>query len=103
MKRSTIHCYRQKMKALGLVVLEKTIFSLQERQASGIGRPAGRPSVTISKMNISEASRPILMKFDVNHQWVGGLIVSGFRADCITIVVSMATDSSHIRAMGKKP
>ena len=43
-------------------------------------------------MNISEASWPILIKFYVNHHWVGGLIVLGFGADCIKIVVFVATD-----------
>ena len=59
-----------------------------------------RPS-TISKKNISEASRPILIKFNVNHNWVGGLMALGFGADCIKIVVSMATDRSHRLTMGK--
>ena len=55
----------------------------------------------MSKKNISEASGPILIKFDVNHHWVGGLITLGFGADCIKIVVSIATDSSHRLTMGK--
>ena len=59
-----------------------------------------RPS-TISKKNISEASRPILIKFNVNHNWVGGLMALGFGADCIKIVVSMATDRSHRLTIGK--
>ena len=49
----------------------------------------------------SEASRPILIKFNVNHNWVGGLMALGFGADCIKIVVSMATDRSHRLTMGK--
>ena len=56
---------------------------------------------TISKKNISEASRLILIKFNVNHNWVRGLIALGFGADCIKIVVSMATDRSHRLTMGK--
>ena len=69
---------------------------------AGIRRPSSsvRPS-TISKKNISEASRPILIKFNVNHNWVGGLMALGFGADCIKIVVSMATDRSHRLTMGK--
>ena len=59
-----------------------------------------RPS-TISKKNISEASGPILIKFNVNHNWVGGLMALGFGAECIKIVVSMATDRSHRLTMGK--
>ena len=56
----------------------------------------------ISKMNVSEASWPILIKFDANHR-VGGLTVLGFGtdSDCIKTVVSMATDSSHRLTMGK--
>ena len=54
-----------------------------------------------AQMNISEASWPILIKCDVNHHWVGGLVVLGFGADCIKIVVSMATNSSHRITMGK--
>ena len=56
---------------------------------------------TISKKNISEASGPILIKFDVNHHWAKGLIALGFGADCIKIVVSIAIDSSHRLSMGK--
>ena len=48
-----------------------------------------------------EASRPILIKFNVNHNWVWGLMALGFGADCIKIVVSMATDRSHRLTMGK--
>ena len=80
--------------------------SLKDRQASVVRRrrrPSSvvrRPS-TISKKNISEASRPILIKFNVNHNWVGGLMALDFGADCIKIVVSMATDRSHRLTMGK--
>ena len=66
------------------------------RPSSSVVRPS-----TISKKNISEASRPILIKFNVNHNWVGGLMALGFGADCIKIVVSMATDRSHRLTMGK--
>ena len=58
-------------------------------------------SSTISKKNISEASGPIFIKFDVNHHWVEGMIALGFGADCIKIVVSIAADSSHRLTMGK--
>ena len=76
--------------------------SLQDRQASVIRRhPSVRRPSTISKKNISEASWPILIKFNVNHNWVGGLMALGFGADCIKIVVSMATDRSHRLTMGK--
>ena len=36
-----------------------------------------RPS-TLSNMNISETSRPIIIKFDQKHYWGGGLIALGF-------------------------
>ena len=64
--------------------------SLYDRQGSGVRRRRRRPS-TIVKKNISEATGPIFIKFDMNHHWVGGLIALGFRADYIKIVVSMAT------------
>ena len=42
MKRSTIHCYTQKMKALGLVVSEKKIFlCLSHCKAMGDNDPPG--------------------------------------------------------------
>ena len=37
----------------------------------------------------------------MNHNWVGELMALGFGADCIKIVVSMATDRSHRLTMGK--
>ena len=50
--------------------------------------------------DIPEASGPILIKFYVNHHWAGGLTALGVEADCLKIVVSMATDSSHRLTMG---
>ena len=70
--------------------------SLYDRQTSGVVRPS-----SISKKNISEAKRPILIKFNVNYNWDGGLIAVGFWTDCIKIVVSMAIDSSHRLTMEK--
>ena len=72
--------------------------SIKDRQTSGVRRR--RPS-TISKKNISEAGGPILIKFNAIYHWVGGLIALGFGVDCIKLVVSMATDSSHRLTMGK--
>ena len=63
--------------------------SLMNRQASGVRHPS-----TISKKNISEASGPILIKFNVNCHWVGKLTALGIGVDCIKIVVSMATDNT---------
>ena len=48
-------------------------------------------------MNISETSGSIASKFYVKHHWVGAL---GFGPDQIRILVSMATDSSHMVIMG---
>ena len=36
-KRTTIHCYTQNMKALGLVVSEKKIFLCFSHEAPGVG------------------------------------------------------------------
>ena len=55
----------------------------------------------MSKKIISEACGPILIKFYVKYQWVGGLVVLGFGADRIKIEVSMAIVSSHRLSMGK--
>ena len=33
---------------------------------------------TLSNMNISETSRPIIIKFHQEHHWDGGLIALGF-------------------------
>ena len=73
---------------------------------AGVRRPASsssvvRPSI-ISKKNISEATKPILIKFNVNHHWVGGLITLAFGADYIKIVVSMATYISHRLTTGTR-
>ena len=63
--------------------------SFHDRQASVIRHRL----FTISKRNISE-------KYNVKHHWLRRLIALGFRADCVKIVVSMATDSSHKLTMG---
>ena len=57
-----------------------------------------RPSVcpfTLSNINISEASRPIAIKFYLKHHWGGRKAALGFCADQIRTLVSMATYSSH--------
>ena len=54
-----------------------------------------------SNMNISEASRPIAIKFYLKHHWGGGKAAWGFGADQIRILVSIATVSSHRVIMGK--
>ena len=67
-------------------------------------RPLVRPLVrasTLSDINISETSWPIIIKFHQEHHWGGGLIVLGFRLDRIRTLVSMATDNPHRVIMGK--
>ena len=48
-----------------------------------------------SNMNISEASRPIAIKFYLKYYWGGGKAAWGFGADHFRTLVSMATYSSH--------
>ena len=65
-------------------------------------RPCVRAS-TLSNINISETSWPIIIKFHQEHHWGGGFTVLGFGLDRIRTLVSMATDtgSSHRVIMGK--
>ena len=54
-----------------------------------------------SNINISEASRPIAIKFYLKHYWGGGKAAWVFGAGQFRTLVSMATDSSHRVIMGK--
>ena len=63
--------------------------------------PASVCTSTLSNMNISEASWPIVIKFHLEHYWSGGLCALGFGPDRIRTLVSMATDSSHRVIMGE--
>ena len=56
---------------------------------------------TLSNIDISETSWPIIIKFHQEHHWGGGLAVLDFGLDRIRTLVSMATDSSHRVIMGK--
>ena len=56
---------------------------------------------TLSDMNISETSWPIIIKFHLKHHWGEGLAALSFGRDGIRTLVSMATDSSHKVIMGK--
>ena len=56
---------------------------------------------TLSNMNISETSRPIEIKFHLEHHWGGGNSAERFGPNRIRILVSMATDSSDRVTMGK--
>ena len=67
-------------------------------------RPLVRPCVralTLSNMNISSTSGPIVTKFYLKHHWGGGKAALCFWPDRIGTLVSMATDSSHRVIMGK--
>ena len=56
---------------------------------------------TLSNISISETSRPVVIKYHLEHNWGGGLAALGFGPDQIRTVVSMATDSSHRDIIGK--
>ena len=63
--------------------------------------PASVGSFTLSGMNISETSGPIIIKLDLKYHWGGELAALGFWPDRIRTLISMATDSSHRVIMGK--
>ena len=63
-------------------------------------RPCVRP-LTLSNMNISATSGPIVTRFYLKNHWGGGKVVLCFRPDQIGTLVSMATDSSHRVIMGE--
>ena len=46
---------------------------------------------TLSNINISETSLPIIIKFHQEYHWGGGLTVIGFGLDLDRTLVSMAT------------
>ena len=93
------------------IAISPSLFSSPEPKVQGelivwdsSRRPCVRPSVrqfTLSNMNISETSWPIIIKFHQKHHWGRGLIALGFGLDRIRTLVSMATDSSHRVIMGK--
>ena len=56
---------------------------------------------TLSNINISETSESIAIKFYLKHYWGGKKAALGFGADRFRILVSMATDSSHMVIMEK--
>ena len=55
--------------------------------------PASVCAFTLSNINISETSWPIIRKFHLEHHWGGRLAALGFGPDRIRTLVSMATDS----------
>ena len=56
---------------------------------------------TLSNIHISETSKSIAIKFYLKHHWGGEKAALGFGDDRFRILVSMATDSSHIVIMEK--
>ena len=79
---SFLYTIRTTIKAwmsMNLVKIPSHIFSSPEPEAQGelivwdsSRRPSVRPS-TLSNMNISETSWPIIIKFHQEHHWGGGL------------------------------
>ena len=63
--------------------------------------PASVRASTLSNINISKTSWPIVIKFHQKHHLGGGFAALGFGLDWIRTLVSMATDSSHRVIMGK--
>ena len=58
-------------------------------------------ALTLSNMNISATSGPIVTRFYLKHHWGGGKAAICFGPDRIGTLVSMVTDSSHRVIMGK--
>ena len=87
-----------------LFTIKYHIFSSPEpkAQAEFIVWDAKRLSVTpcvcastLSNINISETSRPIVIENRQEHHWGGGLTALGLGLVWIRTLVSMATDTSH--------
>ena len=57
--------------------------------------------LTLSNMNISTTSGPIVTRFYLKHHWGGGKAAIWFKPDRIGTLVSMPTDSSHRVIMGE--
>ena len=58
-------------------------------------------AVTLSNMNISATSGPIITRFYLKYHWGGGKAAICFGPDQIGTLVSMPPDSSHRVIMGK--
>ena len=63
-------------------------------------RPCVR-ALTLSNIDISATSGPIVTRLYLKHHWGGGKASLCFRPDQIGTLLSMATDSSHRDKMGK--
>ena len=57
--------------------------------------------LTLSNMNISATSGPIITRFCLKHHWCGGKAALCFGPDRIGTLVSMVTDSYHRVINGK--
>ena len=62
---------------------------------------ASMRGLTLSNMNISATSGPIVNRFYLKHHLGGGKAALCFDPDRIGTLVSMPTDSSHRVIMGK--
>ena len=77
--------------------------SLKDGSRAGV-RPcvyASLRPLTLSNMNISATSGPIVTRFYLKHHWGGGKAALCFEPDRIGTLVSMVTDGSHRVIMGK--
>ena len=63
--------------------------------------PASVCALTLSNMNISATSGPIVIRFYLKHHCGGGKAALCFGPDRIGTLVAMPTDSSHRVIMGK--
>ena len=60
-------------------------------------------ALTLSNMNISATSGPIVIRFNLKHHLGGGKAALCFGPDRIGNLVSMPTDSPHRVIMGENP
>ena len=73
-------------------------------EPASVGPSAVRPCVhplTLSNMNISATSGPIVTRFHLKHHWGGGKAALCFGPYQIGTLVFMVTDSSDRVIMGK--
>ena len=58
-------------------------------------RPCFSLRATLSDLNISKTSRPIAIKFYLDHHWGNGKAAFGFGYDWMRNLAFMVTDRSH--------
>ena len=91
-------------KKISKVIPKLSLLSSGSQAELIVYQSSRRPSVcplTLSNMDISATSGPIITKFYLKHHWDVGKAALGFGSDRIKTLVSMATDSSHKVIMGK--